>query len=64
MFILSNYQLCGLDDINYQIRFEVAHVFFFSLSLPGHYVGMDVHDCTMVSYDRPLKPGVVSSLLQ
>ena len=28
----------------------------------GHYLGMDVHDCSMVSYDRPLKPGVVSVL--
>ncbi|ONI04231.1 hypothetical protein PRUPE_6G310400 [Prunus persica] len=26
----------------------------------GHYLGMDVHDCSIVGYDRPLKPGVVS----
>ncbi|KAF9592693.1 hypothetical protein IFM89_016770 [Coptis chinensis] len=24
----------------------------------GHYLGMDVHDCSMISVDRPLKPGV------
>ncbi|XP_022965700.1 intermediate cleaving peptidase 55, mitochondrial isoform X2 [Cucurbita maxima] len=23
----------------------------------GHYLGMDVHDCARVGYDRPLKPG-------
>ncbi|KAF3453083.1 hypothetical protein FNV43_RR03517 [Rhamnella rubrinervis] len=28
----------------------------------GHYVGMDVHDCSMVSYDRPLKPGIVITI--
>lgn len=27
---------------------------------PGHYLGMDVHDSSTVSYDRTLKPGVVS----
>ncbi|KAG6424895.1 hypothetical protein SASPL_115318 [Salvia splendens] len=25
----------------------------------GHYLGMDVHDCRTITYDRPLKPGVV-----
>ncbi|KAF8394704.1 hypothetical protein HHK36_020921 [Tetracentron sinense] len=28
----------------------------------GHYLGMDVHDCSMVSSDRPLKPGVVITI--
>nr|DAD38342.1 TPA_asm: hypothetical protein HUJ06_008983 [Nelumbo nucifera] len=28
----------------------------------GHYLGMDVHDCSMVSNDRPLKPGVVITI--
>ncbi|MBA0783326.1 hypothetical protein Gotri_001056, partial [Gossypium trilobum] len=28
----------------------------------GHYLGMDVHDCSMISYDRPLKPGVVITI--
>ncbi|GLT88435.1 hypothetical protein SLE2022_064620 [Rubroshorea leprosula] len=28
----------------------------------GHYLGMDVHDSAMVSYDRPLKPGVVITI--
>lgn len=28
----------------------------------GHYLGMDVHDCSMVSTDRPLKPGVVITI--
>jgi hypothetical protein len=27
----------------------------------GHYLGMDVHDCSTVSLDRPLQPGVVSN---
>ncbi|KVH88339.1 Aminopeptidase P N-terminal domain-containing protein, partial [Cynara cardunculus var. scolymus] len=25
----------------------------------GHYLGMDVHDCSKIGYDRTLKPGVV-----
>lgn len=28
----------------------------------GHYLGMDVHDCARVGYDRPLKPGVVITI--
>ncbi|KAK6139398.1 hypothetical protein DH2020_026857 [Rehmannia glutinosa] len=28
----------------------------------GHYLGMDVHDCSKISYDRPLKPGVVITI--
>lgn len=28
----------------------------------GHYLGMDVHDCSSISYDRPLKPGVVITI--
>ncbi|XP_030544924.1 intermediate cleaving peptidase 55, mitochondrial isoform X2 [Rhodamnia argentea] len=28
----------------------------------GHYLGMDVHDCSSVNYDRPLKPGVVITI--
>lgn len=28
----------------------------------GHYLGMDVHDCSRISYDRPLKPGVVITI--
>ncbi|KAH0968944.1 hypothetical protein GBA52_029196 [Prunus armeniaca] len=28
----------------------------------GHYLGMDVHDCSIVGYDRPLKPGVVITI--
>ncbi|PON81664.1 Peptidase M24, methionine aminopeptidase [Trema orientale] len=28
----------------------------------GHYLGMDVHDCSIISYDRPLKPGVVITI--
>ncbi|KAL3620676.1 aminopeptidase [Castilleja foliolosa] len=28
----------------------------------GHYLGMDVHDCTKISYDRPLEPGVVITI--
>lgn len=28
----------------------------------GHYLGMDVHDCSTVNYDRPLKPGVVITI--
>ncbi|XP_050226090.1 intermediate cleaving peptidase 55, mitochondrial [Mercurialis annua] len=28
----------------------------------GHYLGMDVHDSSSVSYDRPLKPGVVITI--
>ena len=34
----------------------------FSSLRPGHYLGMDVHDCSTISYDRTLKPGVVSCL--
>ncbi|XP_051137191.1 intermediate cleaving peptidase 55, mitochondrial [Andrographis paniculata] len=28
----------------------------------GHYLGMDVHDCAKIGYDRPLKPGVVITI--
>lgn len=28
----------------------------------GHYLGLDVHDCTTISYDRTLKPGVVITI--
>lgn len=28
----------------------------------GHYLGMDVHDCSTISYDHPLKPGVVITI--
>lgn len=28
----------------------------------GHYLGMDIHDCAMISTNRPLQPGVVSFL--
>ncbi|KAJ4719318.1 Metallopeptidase M24 family protein [Melia azedarach] len=28
----------------------------------GHYLGMDVHDSSEVSYDRPLEPGVVITI--
>jgi Xaa-Pro aminopeptidase len=28
----------------------------------GHYLGMDVHDCSAISYDRILKPGVVITI--
>ncbi|XP_074265253.1 intermediate cleaving peptidase 55, mitochondrial-like [Silene latifolia] len=28
----------------------------------GHYLGMDVHDCSTISNDRPLKPGVVITI--
>lgn len=28
----------------------------------GHYLGMDVHDCSTISTDRPLQPGVVITI--
>lgn len=28
----------------------------------GHYLGMDIHDCSRISYDCPLKPGVVITI--
>ncbi|KAL1826765.1 hypothetical protein ACET3Z_005177 [Daucus carota] len=28
----------------------------------GHYLGMDVHDCSAITYDRTLKPGVVVTI--
>lgn len=28
----------------------------------GHYLGMDVHDCRTITYDRPLEPGVVITI--
>ncbi|KAL9269430.1 Intermediate cleaving peptidase 55, mitochondrial-like protein [Drosera capensis] len=28
----------------------------------GHYLGMDVHDCSSISNDRPLKPGVIITI--
>lgn len=60
MFILSNYQLRSLG-VTTKLALRLLTCVFF-LFVSGHYVGMDVHDCSMVSYDRPLKPGFVSSL--
>ena len=31
-------------------------------SLPGHWLGLDVHDCSTVPATEPLQPGVVSGL--
>ncbi|KAL3843552.1 hypothetical protein ACJIZ3_000955 [Penstemon smallii] len=28
----------------------------------GHYLGMDLHDCSKIGYDRPLEPGVVITI--
>ncbi|KAG6517406.1 hypothetical protein ZIOFF_020792 [Zingiber officinale] len=28
----------------------------------GHYLGMDVHDCSLINIDRPLQPGVVITI--
>lgn len=28
----------------------------------GHYLGMDVHDCSTINYYRPLEPGVVITI--
>lgn len=28
----------------------------------GRYLGMDIHDCSMINFDRPLKPGVVITI--
>ncbi|KDO81635.1 hypothetical protein CISIN_1g0115362mg, partial [Citrus sinensis] len=28
----------------------------------GHYLGMDVHDSSVVTYERPLEPGVVITI--
>lgn len=44
---------------NREWRYIFSHVFID----PGHYLGMDIHDCSMVSLDAPLKPGVVSVFL-
>lgn len=40
----------------------IINFFIKKLCWPGHYLGMDVHDSSMISYSRPLEPGAVSSL--
>lgn len=39
---------------------EINDLFFLS-SDAGHYLGMDVHDSSMVKNERLLQPGVVSN---
>lgn len=42
--------------------FDVLKFYGFNKTQIGHYLGMDVHDCSTVSLDRPLQPGVVITI--
>ncbi|KAH8948641.1 hypothetical protein BDL97_11G104400 [Sphagnum fallax] len=45
-----------------QGNFDILHFYEFNRTQVGHYLGMDVHDCSTVSLDLPLKPGVVITI--
>ncbi|XWS57413.1 hypothetical protein CRYUN_Cryun09bG0172100 [Craigia yunnanensis] len=52
--------LCrGLKEIGILKRDEFRSYNQLNPTSIGHYLGMDVHDSSMISYDRPLKSGVV-----
>ncbi|XVF41749.1 hypothetical protein PTKIN_Ptkin01aG0305200 [Pterospermum kingtungense] len=56
-------QLCrGLKEIGILKRDEFRSYHQLNPTSIGHYLGMDVHDSSMISYDRPLKPGVVITI--
>ncbi|KAG0609260.1 hypothetical protein M758_8G171000 [Ceratodon purpureus] len=42
--------------------FDLFKFYMFNRTQIGHYLGMDVHDCSTVSIDRPLEPGVVITI--
>lgn len=42
--------------------FDLFKFYSFNRTQIGHYLGMDVHDCSTVSLDRPLQPGVVITI--
>ncbi|EXB54876.1 putative Xaa-Pro aminopeptidase 3 [Morus notabilis] len=52
----------GLNEIGI-LKSEASHSYHqLNPTSIGHYLGMDVHDCSTVSYNRPLKPGVVITI--
>ncbi|EXB53017.1 putative Xaa-Pro aminopeptidase 3 [Morus notabilis] len=52
----------GLNEIGI-LKSEASHSYHqLNPTSIGHYLGMDVHDCSTVRYNRPLKPGVVITI--
>ncbi|XVE63142.1 hypothetical protein DITRI_Ditri06bG0176400 [Diplodiscus trichospermus] len=54
--------LKGLTEIGILERDDFISYHQLNPTSIGHYLGMDVHDSSMISYDRPLKPGVVITI--
>ncbi|KAF4347258.1 intermediate cleaving peptidase 55, mitochondrial [Cannabis sativa] len=52
----------GLKEIGILQREASSSYHMLNPTSIGHYLGMDVHDCSNISYDRPLKPGVVITI--
>ncbi|XP_007031191.2 PREDICTED: probable Xaa-Pro aminopeptidase 3 isoform X2 [Theobroma cacao] len=52
----------GLKEIGILKRDQFRSYHQLNPTSIGHYLGMDVHDSSMISYDRPLKPGVVITI--
>lgn len=52
----------GLTEIGILKRDDFRSYHQLNPTSIGHYLGMDVHDSSMISYDRPLKPGVVITI--
>ncbi|XP_038714642.1 intermediate cleaving peptidase 55, mitochondrial isoform X2 [Tripterygium wilfordii] len=54
--------LKGLEEIGILKDDRIKYYNQLNPTSIGHYLGMDVHDSSMISYDRPLKPGVVITI--
>lgn len=54
----------GLQEIGILSNKSSSHRTYHQLNPTniGHYLGMDVHDCSTISSDRPLQPGVVITI--
>ncbi|KAL7119943.1 hypothetical protein ACP275_02G092800 [Erythranthe tilingii] len=52
----------GFKELGILKRDTPQHYQLLNPTSIGHYLGMDVHDCSKINYDRPLKPGVVITI--
>ncbi|KAL8527817.1 hypothetical protein ACS0TY_005587 [Phlomoides rotata] len=52
----------GFKEIGILKRDQLQSYHMLNPTSIGHYLGMDVHDCSKITYDRPLKPGCVITI--
>ncbi|XP_044483040.1 intermediate cleaving peptidase 55, mitochondrial isoform X3 [Mangifera indica] len=66
LFEIHNYSVRmlrkGLKEIGVLYSDRTDHYNELNPTSIGHYLGMDVHDSSMVGYERPLEPGVVITI--